>query len=120
LESLILDRATGALSKEEDAALQAHLDGCPACRAWLASCEEAVQLARLPEPAEAEARIFAHLPVRTAVAFRERRSNRGSWGRPMLSAAFGAAVVAAVMLVGGPRWGAHAGPKAERAGAATA
>jgi anti-sigma factor RsiW len=103
LEARILDRVAGTLPAEESAALQAHLDGCPRCRAWAASCQEAVQLATLPEPSEAEVRLFAQLPGRARAAFRG-RAQRPAWGRPFALGALGMAALAAVLVVGGPRW----------------
>lgn len=106
LEAKILDRAAGALPPEESAALKAHLDGCPRCRAWAASCEEAVRLSTLPEPSEAELRLFSQLPGRARAVFRE-RVNRPGWGRPLAIWLLGAAAVAAVMVVAAPRWRGH-------------
>jgi len=98
MESAILDRAAGTLPPDEAAAVQAHLEGCPRCRSWLASCEEAVRLAALPEPSEAELRILAHLPSRARAAFRE-RTQRSPWGRALVAFTLGAAALAAVLLV---------------------
>jgi anti-sigma factor RsiW len=109
LEARILDRVAGALPPEESAALQAHLDGCPKCRAWAAACREAVELAALPEPSEAEVRLFAQLPGRAGAAFRE-RARRPSWARPVALGVLGAAALAAVLVVGGPRWRSRGGP----------
>jgi len=100
LESQILDRVVGTLPEAEVGGLEAHLDGCPRCRSWRASCEEAVRLAALPAPSEAERRTFAHLPSRARAAFRERASgsSRGRW----LVAAAGAATLAALLLTPHP------------------
>jgi anti-sigma factor RsiW len=115
LEAKILDRAAGALPPEESAQLQAHLDACPRCRSWAASCLEAVELATLPEPSEEELRLFAQLPGRARAAFRE-RAQRPVWGRPLAVGLLGAAALAAVLVTAGPRWRRH-GPAAPAASA---
>src|SRR5262245_46009349 len=98
LEGMILDRAAGALGPDESAALDAHLGGCPRCRAWLSSCEEAVRLASLPPPSEVELRMFAQLPARTRSAFRQ-RAQGSAWGRPLMGLALAAAAAAATAVV---------------------
>lgn len=110
LESAILDRAAGTLPPAEVVTLQAHLDGCPRCRAWASSCEEAVRLVALPEPSEAELRVFAHLPARVRAEFRD-RPRRSAWGRALVTTALGGAALAAVLLVVAPLWGARPGGK---------
>jgi anti-sigma factor RsiW len=104
LESAILDRVAGTLAPAEAAALQVHLDGCPRCRAWQSSCVEAVRLASLPEPSEAELKIFAHLPARARAEFRE-RSRSSRWGRVLIATALGGAALASLLLVVTPRMG---------------
>ena len=108
LESQILDRVAGTLPEAKAGALEAHLEGCPRCRSWRASCEEAVRLCALPPPPEAELRTFAHLPSRARAAFRERAPGfpRGRW----LAAAAGVASLAALLLVVTPGWRARLHP----------
>ncbi|HEY8206673.1 MAG TPA: zf-HC2 domain-containing protein [Myxococcaceae bacterium] len=108
-ERAILDRVAGALPDGEAEALQAHLDGCEHCRAQLASGEEAVKLAALPAPSEAELRLFDQLPGRARAAFRE-RSQRAPWGRPWVALLSAAAVAGLVMVVGGRHGAAPAEP----------
>jgi len=63
-EPLLIDRAAGELSAEDATRLEAHLGGpgaCAACLAEAAAFAEALDLARLPPPAEAERRNLAGL-----------------------------------------------------------
>ncbi len=111
LESQILDRVAGTLPEAKAGELEAHLEGCPHCRSWKASCEEAVRLCALPASPEAELRAFAHLPSRARAAFRERtrESHRGRW----LAVTAGVAALAALLLVVTPGWRARLHPESE-------
>jgi anti-sigma factor RsiW len=53
-EGLLLDRAGGDLAQADEARLAAHLAGCPACRAEGEALGEALAMATLPPPGEAE------------------------------------------------------------------
>lgn len=63
-------RATGALEPGESARVEAHLAGCPACRAEAAQVEELLGLARLPPPSAQERRLLLDLPRHAVAAAR--------------------------------------------------
>jgi anti-sigma factor RsiW len=94
LEPLLSLHASGALEPEEAARLDAHLEGCPACRAELAAARELLGLVQLPAPAAAETLLLADLPSRTLGELRRRERRRGL-GRRLL---VGGAVAAAILL----------------------
>jgi anti-sigma factor RsiW len=53
-ESLIRDRLTGDLDEAGATRLDAHLAGCPACRAEANGLDEILSLAKLPPPSQKE------------------------------------------------------------------
>jgi anti-sigma factor RsiW len=63
-DPLIAERAAGAGTPEDAAKLDAHLATCDRCRAELAAYEQALGLARLPAPTDAERQALSHLPTR--------------------------------------------------------
>ena len=76
LQPLLSLHAAGALSPDEAAVVEAHLAGCPACRAEVARDAEVLGLAALPPIAEAEQAALADLPARTRRALRTRSARR--------------------------------------------
>jgi anti-sigma factor RsiW len=94
VEVLISLGASGALEGAEAARLDAHLEGCPACRAAKESMGALLDLARLPPPSSAESLALADLPARTLRELR-RRERRSLVVRRTLA---GGAVAAAVAL----------------------
>src|SRR6188768_3736146 len=98
--------ALGHLSTEERAALEAHLEGCPSCRAELEQLTAVVRPMSLADPARFETapQLPATLGARVAAAIaRERlglRRRRLRFGLALGGAA-AATAVALVLLVGG-------------------
>lgn len=70
LEPELSLRAAGALEPAEAARVEAHLAGCPACRAEVARTEELLGLARLPPPSAQERRLILDLPRHAVAAAR--------------------------------------------------
>lgn len=98
LESKILDRVGGAASPEDDDLVNAHLAGCPDCRTWLSSCEEAVSLAALPSLTAGDERVLDELPDRARAAFRaRRRRSRIRWAAAGVALAAASVAVAVVV-----------------------
>jgi predicted anti-sigma-YlaC factor YlaD len=101
LESKILDRVAGAAAPGDAALLDAHLAGCPECRTWLSSCEEAVALAALPPLTDREERMLEALPGQARLAFRaQRRRARIRWAAAGVALAAAASVAVAVVVPG--------------------
>jgi anti-sigma factor RsiW len=94
IEVLLSLAAAGALEGAEAARVDAHLEGCPACRAEKDSLGSLLDLARLPPPSAAESLVLADLPARTLRDLRHRQ-RRGLVARRTLT---GAAVAAAAVL----------------------
>jgi hypothetical protein len=98
--------ALGHLSEEERAGLEAHLEGCPSCRAELEQLTAVVRPMSLADPARFESapQLPASLGAKVAAAIaRERlgrRRKRLRFGLA-LSGAAAAAAVALVLLAGG-------------------
>jgi anti-sigma factor RsiW len=107
LEVALSLRAVGALDADEGARLEAHLAGCPGCRAELERTTALLDLARLPPPTLAEHRALSDLSVRVASAMRPEvapvRAGSGLRSARRLAAgilvASGVAAVAIVPLV---------------------
>jgi anti-sigma factor RsiW len=76
METLLYDRAAGALGPEETPRLEEHLDACPACRAELARVEEALALARVPPFDPPAPRAQPDLASSTLALFRRGRQRR--------------------------------------------
>jgi len=94
LEPLLAERAAGDLAPADAARLDAHLAGCARCRAEAAAFEQALGLARLPPPDDAER--LAAAPLRAgALADIRRAERRRTFAR---AAATGFAVAAAAAL----------------------
>ena len=94
LEVLLSLSAAGALEGADAARLEAHLEGCPACRAEREKLAELLGLARLPPPGAEEAALLSDLPSPMLRELR-RRERRGQLLRRALA---GGAVAAAVAL----------------------
>jgi hypothetical protein len=93
--------ALGQLPEEERAALEAHLEGCPECRAELASLAGVAKLLPLADPERlgAAPQPSAGLGDRIASTIRsERRSTRRRRWRVGLAGGVATAAVAATML----------------------
>ncbi len=102
LEVLRSAGAAGALEGDEAARLAAHLDLCPACRAAAEAERQLVDLARLPPPGLAEARVTADLPARTLAELRGRGLRRRAVLRFGTAAGVAVAAAAAALLLLGP------------------
>jgi anti-sigma factor RsiW len=97
LEVLLSLRAAGALEPGEAARVEAHLAGCAACRADLAAAEEALRLATLPPPSEAERHATDGLARDALAKLRRGEARAASW-KPAV-AGFAAAAALALALV---------------------
>jgi predicted anti-sigma-YlaC factor YlaD len=100
LELLVSLRASGApdaLDAADAARLDAHLQGCAACRAEFAASSAALTLAALPPPSEAERRAVRDLPARALAALRRRDERRGILRRALVGVA-GVAVAAGLAV----------------------
>jgi hypothetical protein len=104
--------ALGQLADDERIALEAHLDGCPDCRAEAESLRSVAQFMPLADPARIVApspqppaslgeRIEATIGAERAAARRKRRRRRFSFGFVGAAAATAAAVLAIVAFTGG-------------------
>jgi anti-sigma factor RsiW len=96
-EVLVSLRAAGALDPDDAARLEAHLEGCPSCRAEAAAAAEALALAALPPLSEAERRALRDLPARTLDALRRTERRRGLGKRVLAGIAVAAAAAALVL-----------------------
>jgi anti-sigma factor RsiW len=94
LQPLLSLRAVGALAPDEAATVEAHLTGCPACRAEAERDAEVLGLAALPPISEPERAALSDLPARTLGALR-RRAARRARVRAVLA---GVLVAAAVLM----------------------
>ena len=97
-ELLVSLAAADALAPDEATRLEAHLAGCPACRAELEASAKALGLARMPPASRAEQRLMAELPERMIEEVRRDDRRRGLGRRFAIGAAV-AAVFAAALLV---------------------
>jgi hypothetical protein len=103
--------ALGHLDEEERAGLHAHLEGCPECRAELASLSgvaallphaDPVRFDKTPEPsAELARRIFAGIEADTKRERRRALRHRWSFGLGVAGLAAAAAVVLALAILPG-------------------
>ena len=99
-ETLLLDRAGGALDAAAATRLETHLAGCQGCRAEVAALEAALAAARLPPPSEAEQRALDRAQVATLRHWRGAEGSRRN--RSLMqgfSAGFAVAAAAAVLVV---------------------
>jgi anti-sigma factor RsiW len=106
-ELLVSLAAAGALAPDEATQLEAHLAGCPACRAELEASAKALGLARMPPASRAEQRLMAELPERMIEEVRRGDRRRGLGRRFAIGAAV--AAVFAVALLVPARFGLHDG-----------
>ncbi len=98
-QPLLLDRAAGVLPPEAEARLGGHLETCLACRAEAKALAEALSLAGLPPPSEAERRALDGLAGETVRAFRRDRSRRTLWRGGGAGRAIAAAAAAVVLVL---------------------
>ena len=90
-------RATGALEPAEAARVEAHLQGCTACRAEAEADADVLRLAALPPPSDAERRATASLARDTLAELHRREGRTASWKRVVAAFAAAAAVLVAVL-----------------------
>lgn len=79
IQHLISDSADGAVSKEENAVIQAHIETCSVCRTYLDQVEAINELARsfdAPEVSPERSGEFA-MKLRSAISELEGKSNGG-------------------------------------------
>ena len=104
--------ALGQLSEQERVALEAHLEGCPDCRAEAESLEMVTRLMPLADPArivaptpqppaELRERIESVIGAERTSERKQRRRRRFSFGFAGVAAATAAAVLAIVAFTGG-------------------
>jgi anti-sigma factor RsiW len=89
--------AAGALDAAEAARVEAHLASCAICRAEAAADAEALALAKLPPPSEAERRALADVPRRALAELHRSDRRRSGWKRAAVAIAVAAAVLLAVL-----------------------
>jgi anti-sigma factor RsiW len=98
-DALLSLHAAGALEPADAARVEAHLAACARCRAEAARDAEALSLARLAPPSDAERRALADVPRRTLADLERWDPRQPSWKRfAAISAVSAAAVVAAVVV----------------------
>ena len=95
-ETLLLDRAAGALDDDGESRLEAHLADCLPCRTEAATLQQALALAALPPPSAREAAIVAAGAPVAAARWRAGRQERRFAGRLALAVAASAAFAVAV------------------------
>jgi Putative zinc-finger len=115
-ESLLLEQAADALAGAEAARLEAHLSVCAGCRAEAAALAEALDLARLPPPDQAEWRALDGLS--TELMRRSRSATRRRAWPVRVAAAVAVAAAAAAFLLA-PAFSRRA-PRVEAPAAETA
>ena len=96
-ELLVSLRAADALDPGDATRLEAHLASCAACRAEADADAEALRLARLPPPTDAELRATAGLARETLAELHRREGRSSSWKRAAAAFAAAAAVAVAVL-----------------------
>jgi anti-sigma factor RsiW len=92
--------AAGALDPAEAGRVEAHLAACAACRAEAARDAEALSLAKLPPPTEAERRALEGVPRRAAAALHRADRRRFGWKRVGAAIAVAAAALLAILAPG--------------------
>ena len=90
-------RAAGALEPAEAARVEAHLQGCAACRAEADADAAVLRLATLPPPSDAERRATASLARDTLAELHRREGRTASWKRAGAAFAAAAALLVAVL-----------------------
>ncbi len=103
LEVLLSARAAGALEPGESDRLEAHLAGCQACSAEAGGLAEAVGLARLSPPVEAELRALEGLQARVLASWSRTERRRAVRRRVVVGVAAAAAAVAMILAPGALR-----------------
>jgi anti-sigma factor RsiW len=93
-ESLIRDRLTGDIDETGAALLDAHLAGCPSCRAEVEGLDEVLSLAKLSPPSQTETRALEGVAEGALRTFRF-----GEHRRNMLRGIVVGIAVAAVVVV---------------------
>jgi len=88
--------AAGALDGDEAARLEAHVQGCAACRAVLAGSRRALGLAALPPVTDGERRVLTGLAGRVRGELGRRDRRRTALSRFAILAGVAAALLAAV------------------------
>lgn len=96
-EGLILDRAAGEISPEDDARLEAHQAGCKACRAAERETRQALEFAALPAPTAAELAALDGVAQGVRAALRA-AEHRRIWMRGALAGLVAAAAAAVLFL----------------------
>lgn len=109
-EESLVARAAGTLSREEDAALQAHLAGCSGCRAELAALDATVNGLALP-PLDAHERALEIEVAPRVLRALEKPRRRWVWTASMAGAV--AAALVGVVVVNGVRGRREAARAAE-------
>lgn len=99
LQVLLSLRAAGALEPAEEAIVERHLAGCPACSVEAARDAEVLGLARLPPVTEHERRAVADVPAALISSVRRSGARRFAWRR---AAAVAGAIAAAAAIVAAP------------------
>src|SRR5262249_35786351 len=95
-ESLLIDRASGALEIGKEAEIEEHLKGCPRCSGEGKRFSYALERAKLPPVTPREQLLLASLATRTLAAWRNfERRRLFAWGA---SLGFALAAVAAVAV----------------------
>ncbi len=97
LDLLLPLRACGALAPDEAAPVEAHLAGCPACRAEADADAAVLALAKLPPPSEAERRATAGVARGALAALHATERRRTSFMRVSAGIAVAAAALLAVL-----------------------
>jgi hypothetical protein len=97
IEPLLAEQAAGALGPDDAARVEAHLAGCASCRAEAVAYAEAIGLARLPAPSDAERRAAADLPARALAALKRADRRRTAW-KPFAAGVAAAAAAFAFLL----------------------
>lgn len=96
-EVLLSLRAAGALDPRDAARVEGHLAHCRSCAADAEDTAAALALARLPEPTEAERRVFRDLPAGALEGVR-RSDRRRATAKKYAVAALAVAAAAAFAL----------------------
>ncbi len=99
-EVLLSVRAAGALEPGEPERIESHLARCQACSAEAQQLAEAVGLARLAPPAEAELRAMDGLQARALASWSRSQRSRGLRRRLAVGLAVAAAAAAMVLAPG--------------------
>lgn len=94
LAPLLAAHASGEVSPDERARVEAHLQSCEACRAEREDLAELLAAAALPAPSELEQRALQQLPGQVHSAWRAEERARSHVSRWAVGAAAAAALLA--------------------------